>query len=61
MSDWLNNREHRKWLYGIALTIVPLLVVYGVLSEEAAPLWIALVGSVLTPSLALSHLNPEDK
>jgi hypothetical protein len=60
MLEWLNNREHRKWLYGIALTVVPLLVVYGVLSEEAAPLWIALIGSVLAPSLALSHLTPEE-
>jgi hypothetical protein len=60
MISWLNNREHRKWLYGIALTVVPLLVVYGVLSEEAAPLWVALIGSVLAPSLALSHLTPEE-
>jgi hypothetical protein len=58
--NWLNNREHRKWLYGISLTAIPLLVAYGVVSEESAPLWVALVGSVLAPSLALSHLTPEE-
>ena len=58
MFEKLLSREGRKWLYGIALAVVPLLVVYGVISEEAAPLWIALVGSFLAPTLALTHLSP---
>ena len=57
---WFNNREHRKWLYGISLTVIPLLVAYGVVEEAAAPLWVALVGSVLAPTLALTHLTPEE-
>jgi hypothetical protein len=55
----LMSREGRKWLYGIALTVVPLLVAYGVIAEDAAPLWVALVGSLLAPTLALSHLTPD--
>ena len=55
----LMSREGRKWLYRIALTVVPLLVAYGVLEESAAPLWVALVGSLLAPSLALTHLTPD--
>ena len=58
MFEKLLSREGRKWLYGIALAVVPLLVVYGVISEEEAPLWIALVGSFLAPTLALTHLSP---
>ena len=58
MLNKLLSREGRKWLYGIALTVVPLLVAYGVLTEDAAPLWIALIGSVLAPTLALTHLSP---
>jgi hypothetical protein len=54
------TRDVRKWLYGVSLTAVPLLVAYGVLDEAAAPLWIALVASVLAPTLALTHLTPED-
>ena len=53
------TREVRKWLYGVSLTIIPLLVAYGVLEESAAPLWVALVGSILAPTLALTHLTPK--
>jgi hypothetical protein len=53
------TRDVRKWLYGVSLTAVPLLVAYGVLEESAAPLWIALIGSVLAPTLALTHLTPD--
>ena len=60
MQKWLSNREHRKWLYGISLTVIPLLVAYGVVEESAAPLWVALVGSVLAPTLALTHLTPKE-
>ena len=58
MLDKLLSREGRKWLYGIALTVVPLLVAYGVVTEDAAPLWVALIGSFLAPTLALTHLSP---
>jgi hypothetical protein len=59
MIDKYLTRGVRKWLYGVSLTAVPLLVAYGVLEESAAPLWIALIGSVLAPTLALTHLTPE--
>lgn len=58
MIDKLLSREGRKWLYGIALTVVPLLVAYGIVEEDAAPLWVALIGSLLAPTLALTHLSP---
>lgn len=57
----LNDREVRKWLYGISLTVVPLMVAYGAIEKQDAPLWIALAGSILAPSLALAHLTPKDK
>lgn len=53
------SRETRKWIYGISLTVIPLLVAYGVLDETAAPLWIALVGAVVAPGLALANLTPD--
>ena len=58
MVNNLLSREGRKWLYGISLTVIPLLVAYGVINEDAAPLWVALVGSFLAPTLALTHLSP---
>ena len=47
----------RKWIYGIALAVLPLLIAYGVLSAEQAPLWIALVGAILVPGLAVTHTD----
>lgn len=52
------SREVRKWIYGISLAAVPLLVLYGVIDESAAPLWVALIGAVVAPTLALTHLTP---
>lgn len=59
MGKWLNKAVHRKWLYQVAMAGIPLLVAYGAVSESVAPLWAALVGSILVPGLALSHLTPD--
>ena len=56
----LTSRGVRKWLYLVSLAVIPLLVFYGVITEDAAPLWVALVGSILAPTLALTHLSPEE-
>ena len=57
----LTSREVRKWLYLVSLAVIPLLVFYGVITEDAAPLWVALVGSILSPTLALTHLSPPEE
>jgi len=56
--SWLVSREGRKWIYGVCLAVVPLLVVYGVIDGEAAPLWIAVIAAIVAPSLALANLTP---
>ena len=55
------SREGRKYIYLISLAVIPLLVFYGVISEEAAPLWIALVAAVVAPMTALTHLSPVEE
>lgn len=60
MANWLGNRENRKWIYAVCLAAVPLLVLYGVIDEAAAPLWIALIGAIVAPSLALRNLPPKE-
>lgn len=60
MTDWFANRENRKWIYGVSLAAVPLLVLYGVIDKTAAPLWIALIGAVIAPATALTHLSPPE-
>lgn len=52
--EWLTPQV-RRWTYGIITAAVPLLVVYGVLEAETAPLWAALAASVLGTGTALAH------
>lgn len=33
----------RRWIYGLALAALPILVFYGLVSPAAAPLWLAFV------------------
>lgn len=50
----------RRWLYGIATALVPILVIYGVIESETAPMWIALVASMLGTGTALAHVPGEN-
>lgn len=54
MNDILSPTV-RSWLYGIALAVLPILVGYGILTEAEAPLWAALIGSVLVPGVAFAN------
>lgn len=53
---WLTPHRRKK-LYGIATAIIPLLVIYGILDENTAPLWLALAGSILATGTATLHTN----
>ena len=45
----------RRWLYGVLVALIPLLIAYGVVEETTAPLWVALASSVLGTTTALLH------
>ena len=45
----------RRWIYGVATAVLPILVAYGILDERRAPLWVALLGSLLVPAMAFAH------
>lgn len=53
-ARWLTPTV-RRWVYGIVTALVPLLVVYGLVEESTAPLWLALASSVLGTTTALLH------
>lgn len=53
-THWLTPTV-RRWAYGIITALVPLLVVYGLVEESTAPLWVALASSVLGTTTALLH------
>lgn len=52
--SWLTPQV-RGWIYGLITALVPLLIIYGVLDEQTAPLWLALAASILGTSTALAH------
>ena len=58
IRGWIVSRDGRKWVYTVSLALIPLLVFYGVISEDSAPLWIALVGAFVAPVMALTHMTP---
>lgn len=60
IREWIVSRDGRKWVYTVSLALIPLLVFYGVISEDSAPLWIALIGAVVAPVMALTHMTPVD-
>lgn len=39
--------KRRRWLYGLCLAALPLLVMYGLVDIKAAPLWAAFVVALL--------------
>lgn len=60
--DRLMTRQVRKYLYGVTIALVAVLVAYDVISGDAAPIWLALAAAVLgiaAPVTALNHLNPK--
>lgn len=58
MRAWLDDPRNRTWLYRVLLAAVPLLVAFGAVSEDTAPLWVALIGAVVGPAVALGHISP---
>lgn len=38
----------RRWIYTIGVTLLPLLVAYGVIKVADEPLWAALIAAVMT-------------
>lgn len=51
----------RRYIYGVSLAAIPLLVALGILEDEIAPLVVALVGAVVAPGLALANMTPDSE
>lgn len=57
------SAQQRLTVYRVAAAILPLLVAYGLLSSDQAPLWLALAAAVLSigpPALAARNITPDD-
>lgn len=51
---WL-TQDVRHYLYLVMTALVPLLVIYGILDDKTAPLWIGLIGSITASGTAVLH------
>lgn len=51
---WLTPRR-RAWLYRVVAAVAPLAVLYGVVSETEAALWVAVAATVLGSGTAALH------
>lgn len=51
---WL-TAPRRAWLYRVMGAAAPLSVLYGVVSETAAPLWLGFGGALLSTGTAALH------
>ncbi len=59
-GTWVPDAKTRRWLYGIATALVPLLVALGVFTEAHGGLWLAVVAAVLAPgATALAAANTD--
>lgn len=47
----------RAWLYRVLTAFVPLLIAYGVVSEQASLLWVSLIASVLGTGTATAYTS----
>lgn len=60
--DALMTREARKYLYGVAMASMALLVALDAIPGSQAPLWLGVVAAVLgvaSPATALANLTPK--
>ena len=53
MTARFDSERLQRYLHGVTVAAVPLLVAYGIITTEQAPLWLALGTSVLAPGVAL--------
>jgi hypothetical protein len=51
------SERTRAWLYRVSVAALPLLVAYGVVNAEDAPLWLAAAGAVLNTALAAANTS----
>ena len=60
--DRFLSRQHRKYLYTVAVASMAVLVAYDVISGEQAPVWLALIAAITgitAPATALANLTPK--
>ena len=48
--------QRRRWTYRIGAAVIALLIAYGALDSVKAPLWLALIGTILGAGAVDMHI-----
>lgn len=59
---WLMTATGRRWIYSVSVASIAILVAYGVIRDDQAPLWLSFAAAVLGlagPATALGHVTPD--
>lgn len=49
----------RRYVYGVARAVLPLLIAYGVVADNLAPSIVAALGAILVPELARRNVTDD--
>jgi len=56
MSKWFTAKQ-RKAIYGVSMALVPLLVVFGLVTDEQAATIVGVIGAVFNSVLAFGNVS----
>jgi len=57
-NKWIPSPEVRKWIFGILAAAGPLVVFYGLATQEEVALWLGLGATIIgTPGASLAARN----
>ena len=54
----ISDPNKRKWVYGVTIAALPILVTFGILDDRTLPLWIALAAAIFAPAMAMKNVGP---
>ena len=63
MLETIMSPAGRKWLYAITIAVIGVLTGYDVITDDKAPLWLALAATILgvvAPAVAIKHVPSTD-
>jgi hypothetical protein len=62
VSKFKLSQPVRAWIYRVFVAAIPLLIAYGVISGQTAPLWVTLGATVLGFGMAAKNtsINPDE-
>lgn len=58
MIEKVTSRKGRIYLYSVGIAVIALLTTYGIMTQELAAAWSALLAPLF--GLAIAHVPPED-